>query len=386
MGVRMVYFTEAQREFCSWIREFVVRELTSGAKERAKLEYVSPEAIKKLADAGLLELTSSARFSSQPRDFVTMGILVEEICKVDFSLMIVLLSQVLVYLMMEWISDELREELLRALPLGERFFCFANTEPDCGSDATAIRTRAERNGNFYTLHGEKTSISGGMQADTIILTAKTNPDLGAKGVSLFYIPMDSSGISRSRFKDMGSIPAGRASISLNGVHVPIKFLIGEEGEGFSKVMRTFDFSRVLVGLSAIGLAEASLAEAVEYVKQREAFGVSLSKFEGVSFKLAEDATHLEASRLLCYEALKLRDEGLPHNKEAAMAKWFAPKCAVQTIHDVLLLFGHRGYSEAYSIERRWRDAFSTQIGDGTAEIMKLIIAREILGGKFGPTM
>lgn len=151
-------------------------------------------------------------------------------------------------------------------------------------------------------------------------------------------------------------------------------------------MRTFDCSRVLVGLSAIGLAEASLAEVLEYVKQRKAFGVSLSKFEGVSFKLAEDATLLEASRLLCYEALRLRDEGLPHSKEAAMAKWFAPKCAVQTIRDILLIFGQRGYSESYPIEQRWRDAISTQIGDGTAEIMKLIIAREMLGGKFGPTI
>jgi cyclohexanecarboxyl-CoA dehydrogenase len=382
----MVYFTEVQREFCSWVREFSVREFSSGAHERARLDSVSTEAIKKLAEAGLLELTSSVRFSSRPKDFVTMGILVEEVCKVDFSLMIVLLAQVLVYLMMEWISDELRGELLPVLPLGEKFFCFANTEPDCGSDATAIRTRAERDGDIYTLHGEKTSVSGGMQADTIIMTAKTDPELGARGVSLFYVPMDSFGISRSRFKDMGSLPAGRASISLNGVRVPVKYRIGQEGEGFSKVMRTFDFSRVLVGLSALGLAEVSLGEAVEYVKQREAFGVSLSKFEGVSFKLAEDATLLEASRLLCYEALKLRDEGFPHSKEAAMAKWFAPKCAVQAIHDVLLLFGQRGYSETSPIGQRWRDAVSTEIGDGTAEIMKLIIARDILGGKFGPTI
>jgi len=129
----MVYYTEAQREFCRWVRDFAVRELTSGAKERAKWDSVSLETIKKLADAGLLELTSSARFSSQPRDFVTIGILVEEICKVDFSLMIVLLAQVVVYLMMEWISDELREELLRALLLGERFICFGNTEPVCSA-------------------------------------------------------------------------------------------------------------------------------------------------------------------------------------------------------------------------------------------------------------
>jgi cyclohexanecarboxyl-CoA dehydrogenase len=382
----MIYFTEAQRDFCSGVRDFAVRELIQGANERAKMDYVAPEAVKKLAEAGLLELSPSDRFSSKPKDFVTIGILFEEICKIDFSLMIVLLAQVLVYSMMEWISDELKKELLPVLPLGDKFICFANTEPGCGSDATAIQTRAERDGDFYTLHGEKTSISGGMQADIVILTAKTDPELGAKGITLFYVPMNLSGISRSRFRDMGNIPAGRASIALDGVRVPIKFRIGEEGEGFIKIMRTFDCSRVLVGLSAIGLAEASLAEVLEYVKQRKAFGVSLSKFEGVSFKLAEDATLLEASRLLCYEALRLRDEGLPHSKEAAMAKWFAPKCAVQTIRDILLIFGQRGYSESYPIEQRWRDAISTQIGDGTAEIMKLIIAREMLGGKFGPTI
>lgn len=225
-----------------------------------------------------------------------------------------------------------------------------------------------------------------MQADVLVLTAKTNIETGARGITLFLVPLDLKGISRSQSVDMGAIPCRRASITLSEVRVPIKFRIGEEGEAFSKVMRGFDFSRALAGLAGIGMAEASLVEAVEYIKQRTAFGRPICKFEGVSFKLAEDATLLEASKLLCYEALKLRDEGLPHTKEAAMAKWFAPKCAVRAIHDVLLIFGWKGYSEMKPIEQRFRDAIGLQIVDGTAEIMKLIIAREILGGKFGPTI
>jgi len=184
---------------------------------------------------------------------------------------------------------------------------------------------------------------------------------------------------------MGNLPSGRASLFFEGVRVPASFRIGGEGEGFSRVMRTFDVSRVLVGLAALGLAERSLEEAADYVKTRMAFGSPLSRFEGVSFKLADHATRLEAARMLCYKALKLRDENLPHSKEAAMAKWFAPACAVEALHEFMLIFGHSAYSEGHALQQRWRDAFSCQIGDGTAEIMKLIVAREMLGPKFGPT-
>jgi len=382
----MVLFTEEQKSFCEWVRAFALREFSGGAKERAKLEYVTPEVIKTLAEAGLLELGTSAKYAKHPKDYVTFGIAMEEVCKVDFTAMMVLLIQVLVYGLAEWMTDELREGLLPATSAGKKLLCFANTEPDCGSDATAIKTRAIRDGNSYTLSGEKTSISGGMQSDAVITTARTHASDGAKGITLFYVPLDSPGVSRSVFRDMGNISAGRASLTFNEVRVPMSFRIGEEGEGFSKVMRTFDASRVLVGLAALALAETSLAETVEYVKNKTAFGNPLSRFEAVSFKLAEHATLLEAARMICYKALKLRDEGLPHSREAAMAKWFAPKSAVNALHDLMLIFGHRGYSEENPIEQRWRDAISTQIGDGTAEIMKLIIAREILGGKFGPTM
>jgi len=382
----MIFFTEEQKRFCEWVRAFAEREFSRGAKERMDLEYVTPELITKLDDAGLLEMGTSSKYAKKPKDYVTMGIAHEEVCKIEFPAMIVMLIQLLVYGMAEWMSDELREKLLPSSTAGKEFVCFANTEPDCGSDASAIRTRAVRDGDSYVITGEKTSISGGMQADSVIMTAKTNPEAGVRGVSLFYVPFAFPGTSKSRFSDMGNISAGRASLTFDQVRVPAAHRIGQEGEGFSKVMRTFDGSRVLVALCTLALAETSLADAVEYVKTRIAFGHSLSSYEAISFKLAEHATLLEAARMLCYKALKLKDEGLPHAKEAAMVKWFGPKCAVEALHDIMLMYGHEGYSTANPIEQRWRAAVGCQLGDGSGEIMKLIVAREMLGPRFAPSM
>jgi cyclohexanecarboxyl-CoA dehydrogenase len=382
----MVFFTEEQKRFCEWVRAFAGNELSDGAKERQKLEYISPEVITKLADAGLLEMGLSAKHATRPTDCVTLGIAIEEICKVDYSAMIVLLVQLVVYGLADFMTEELREDVLPAAASGKRLLCFANTEPDCGSDAAAIRTRAVRDGGDYVINGEKTSISGGMQSDAVFMTARTGAEAGVKGITLFYVPLDSPGISRSAFRDMGNTTAGRASLIFDQVRVPATSRIGNEGEGFTKVMRTFDVSRVLVALSAVGLAEASLSEALEYVKQRTAFGNTLSKYQGISFRLAEHATMLEAARMLCYKALKLRDEGLPHSKEAAMTKWFAPKCAVDATRDILIMAGNKGYGDQYPFEQRWRDAMSCLLGDGTGEIMKTIVAREMLGGQFAPTM
>jgi len=382
----MVFFTEKQKKFCEEVRAFAVKELSQGSMERQKLEYVTPEVISKLAGSGLLRMGASEVYAERPTDFVSLGIAMEEVCKVDFTAMIVLLIQVVVYGLAEYMTDELREDLLPATAAGKRFVCFANTEPDCGSDAAAIKTKAVKDGDAYIISGEKTSISGGMQSDGVFMTARTGKETGVKGVTLFYVPLTAPGVSRSIFHDMGNMSAGRASLIFDQVRVPAASRIGNEGEGFTKVMRTFDASRVLVALAALALAEASLSEAVEYVKQRTAFGHSLSRYEGLSFKLAEHATTVEAARLLCYKALKLRDEGLPHSKEAAMTKWYAPKCAVDATHDVLLMLGRRGYSEGYPVEQRWRDAMSCFLGDGTGEIMKIIVAREMMGAQFAPSI
>ncbi len=382
----MVFFTEAQRKFRSEVQQFAATELARGAKERAKGDHISADVIKKLAAAGLLGLTTPTKYGGRPSDSVTLGILFEEVCKVDFSPMLLLLSHVMIPLMMEWAGEELREEWLPVLARGEKLVCFGNTEPDCGSDATAIKTRAVHDRDHYILNGEKTSVSVGMQADAIALTAKTDENLGTRGITAFLVPLDLPGISRTRFVDMGCLPAGRASIFLSDVRLPERYRIGKEGEGFVKVMKGFDITRALVVLATLGLAEASMGDALEFVKQRKKFGSPIGHFEGVGFKLAECQTWIEASKLLSYQALKLRDDNLPHTKETAMAKWFAAEAAANVMHEILLVYGNEGYSERNPVEQRLRDAIGLQIGDGTAEIMKLIIAREILGERFIPVI
>jgi cyclohexanecarboxyl-CoA dehydrogenase len=382
----MVFFTESQQEFRSEVQEFAARELACGAKERAKADHISERVIKKLAETKLLSLTTPTKYGGRPADSVMIGIMFEEVCKVDFSPMLLLLSHVMVPLMMKWATEELKEEWLPRLARGEKLVCFGNTEPDCGSDATAIRTRAVYHQGNYVLTGEKTSVSVGMQADAMAMTAVTKENAGSRGITCFLVPLDMPGVSRSRFGDMGCVPAGRASIFLNDVRVSSKYRIGEEGEGFIKVMTGFDITRALVVLATLGLAEASLCEVSEHVRRKTLFGSPIGYYEGVAFKLAECATWIEASKLLGYQALKLRDEGLPHTKETAMAKWFAAESAVNAIHEILLIFGNDGYVERNAIEQRLRDAIGLLIGDGTAEIMKLIIARDIIGKRFMPVI
>ena len=377
-------FTEEQEMFRREVQRFAQRELAPGAKERAKKESISREMVKKMADIGFLGLNAPEEYGGQAADFVTIGIAVEELSKVDLSVGILPLLNPIMSLALQEGTEEARQEWLPQFVKGDKLVCFAITEPECGSDAAAIQMKAIREQDYYIINGEKTSITNGMNADAALIFAKTDVTAGARGVTTFIVPLDLPGITRSRFTDMGFIPLGRASIIMNDVKIPVKYRIGEEGKGFYLAMHGFDFMRVILGLAALGLAESSLEDAMEYAKQRKAFGQPIAKFEGVSFKIAEAATYIEAARLLCYRTLWLRDQGLPHTKEAAMCKWFAPKVAVNAVHDALLIHGHLGYSEEYPIEQRLRDAIGFEMADGTAEIMKLIIVRELLGREFLP--
>jgi cyclohexanecarboxyl-CoA dehydrogenase len=196
--------------------------------------------------------------------------------------------------------------------------------------------------------------------------------------------MDAPGVSRIALRDMGERAIQRGSLFLDDVHVPREFLIGDEGRGFYLIMQAFDYSRVIIALMCIGAAEQSLDETIDYVKHRQAFGRPLAKFEGVSFPVAEHATMLEAARWLCYRTLWLRDQGLPHSKEAAMVKWWGPKVAVDAIHECILLHGHYGYTQDLPLEQRLRDVIGLEIGDGTAQVSKIVIARELFGREFLP--
>ena len=378
-------FNEEQEIFRKQMREFALKELAPGAKERAKKGEVDMAMMKKMASIGILSMNIPAKYGGQKVSWVNVGIAVEELAKVDFTLSVWpisgpgLLGPVLAYA-----PEKIQDKWFPLVVRGEGLPCFCVTEPDCGSDAVAIKTKAKRVGDYYVINGEKTSVSWGMQAKVAIVFAKTNPDAGAKGVTCFLVPLDLPGISRSFIPDLGWPSARRASINFDDVKVPLDHRMGEEGQGFYLAMGVIGVVRVALTMQAIGHAEGALEEAINYAKQRTSFGRPIAKFQAVAFKLAEHATILESAKLLAYHAFSLKDEGRPHLKEASMAKWYGARSAVMACHDALLVHGQIGYSEEYSAEQRLRNVIGTEIGDGTAEMMKLIICREIIGREYEP--
>jgi cyclohexanecarboxyl-CoA dehydrogenase len=263
---------------------------------------------------------------------------------------------------------------------GEVLLGICVTEPSGGSDAANLKLRCRRDGDFYVLNGEKTSITFADSADGFIVFARTgSPDSGAAGITAMIVSADTPGIARTRFDDVGSRIIGRGSVFFEDVRVPIENRLGAENQGFTHVMRGFDYSRALIALQCVGCAQASLDEAWEYTKTRTAFDAPIAQYQGVTFPLVEGETLIAGVRQLSYHALALRDAGQPHTAEAAMVKWLGPKTAFDVIHQCLLTFGHYGWSKDLPHQQRMRDVMGLEIGDGTAGIMKLIVARERVG-------
>lgn len=378
-------FSEEHELFRSTVRKFAERELAPHYQRHDRDHSFPEQQLKACGELGLLGLRIPEAFGGTPHSYMVSGIAAEECARPDFNvayfpLMFGLIGELLA----RYASLELQRVWLPRMAAGEIVAGLALTEPGAGSDAAALSCKAERDGDDYVLTGEKSSISFCGRADMVVVFARTRPGAGAKGLSVFCVPTDTPGVSRSAYHSMGSKCLGRGSLFLDGVRVPTEQRVGEENTGFQMVMATFDYSRAVIGLMCLGAAAAALERTCEHVKQRKAFGRPLATFEGVSFPIAEHLTYVEAARLLCYKTLWLRDQNLPHTTEAAMAKWWAPKVAVDALHDCLLLHGHYGYTDEYPIEQQLRDVMGLEIGDGTAQVSKIVISREVLGREFKP--
>jgi cyclohexanecarboxyl-CoA dehydrogenase len=371
-------FDEAQEMFRTELRRFGQKELAPGIQERAKQAYYPHELIKKIADMGVLGLNIPAKYGGQDADSIMIGIAIEELGRADSDVGLPIILSAMMGFMLKKGSEELQEEWLPAIASGEKIPCLGMTEAEAGSDLVALKTTAVKDDDHYILNGEKNSTTFGVEADVFVLLAKTDPAAGVRGISAFLVPLDFPGVSRTVIPDLGWESVARATIALEDVRIPARYLIGEEGRGFHILMEYLDISRVLLTLAALGAAEASLDDAISYAKQRTAFGQPISNFQAVSFKIAEHATLIEAAKLLSYQALWLKDHGLPHTKEAAMCKWFVAQVAVNAIHDILLIHGHYGYSQELPLELRLRNAIGFELSYGTAEVMKIIIARELM--------
>ena len=369
-----------QLAFQETARRFAREKLAPGYQRREVEGRIDRALVREMGDLGLIAPELPEEFGGLGTPSLTSGLIAEAIGYADVNAAYI---QILGSLNGKIIAGHARPELaqqwLPRLVSGEVIVAIGLTEPRGGSDAANLALSARRSGDTYILKGEKSSISMADQADAVVLFARTGtPESGAHGVSAFLVPMNTPGVTTLRYNDLGSKAIGRSSIFFDDVVIPSQNRLADEGAGFVQVMQGFDFSRALIGLQVLGSAQASLEESWAYVQERKAFGEPLSKNQGVTFPLAEAETMVEAARLLCYRTLALKDTGEPHTAEAAMCKWLAPKTAVDVIHQCLLTHGHYGWSTRPAAQQRLRDVMGLEIGDGTAQIMKLIIAREKL--------
>jgi cyclohexanecarboxyl-CoA dehydrogenase len=378
--------TEDQIDLRDLVRGFARRALAPGYLERATSSRFPWEIHRQVAGLGILGLLAGPDHNPLDReDYVAAGLAVEELAYADFNVANAVIPVLLMSsLIARYAHPSARERWLKPLVSGETYLAFGLTEPHSGSDAGALRTTAVADGDGYVLSGEKTSVTMLAHAAAVIIIARTIRGDDQRGVSAFVVGLDADGIAKSDIPDTGWQPMGRGILHLDGVRVPAQSLIGPEGSAFRTVLAGFDFTRPLLALTGIGCAQACVDQTVRYVHERDAFGSPLANFEGVSFPLAEHATRLEAARLLCYSALWKRNAGRPHTAGAAMAKWYGPAVASGAVKDCLLLHGNYGYAREYGLEQRLRDVMAVEIADGTAQIQKIVIARELFGRDFVP--
>jgi cyclohexanecarboxyl-CoA dehydrogenase len=362
-------------------RRFAKERLRPGYQKREQSACIDRDLVRQMGALGLIGVDLPEEYGGLGASAVTAGIIIEEMAYGDFNVSYVqLLASLMGMILARNASPEIARHWVSRMISGDAIVGLGLSEPSSGSDAASLALKARREGEEYVLNGEKTSITFADQADAVVLFARTGkPEDGARGISAFMLPLDLPGIQRTRFDDVGSKIIGRGSLFLDDVRIPVANRLGDEGKGFTQVMQGFDYSRVLIALQCVAAAQASIDEAWEYVKERQTFGAPLAQYQGVTFPLAEGETLIAAARQLCYHALALRDAGQPHTAEAAMVKWLCPKTAFDVIHQCLLTFGHYGWSMDLPHQQRLRDVMGLEIGDGTAQIMKLIIARERVG-------
>ncbi|MHA2789666.1 acyl-CoA dehydrogenase family protein [Corynebacterium sp. S7] len=359
-------------------------QIAPDLRKREAERKVELEVRKEMGARGLIAPELPVELGGRGERALTSGMVIEQISRADINVSYVqvvgsLVGQVLA----RNAKKSVAEKWVPKITSGEDIVAIGLSEPSGGSDAGSPTMTARRENDGWVINGTK-SMSFALHAGATVVFARTSEDRRGRGISAFIVELDRDGINRNGANDMGTLSVGRGFVEFTDVWVPEDNLLGQEGQAFTQVMQGFDFSRALIGLQVIGSAQVTLDETWQYASQRQAFDQPISKFQGVSFPLAEADTMLTAARVLCQKTLWLKDNDQPHTKEAAMCKWWAPKVAYDVINQCLLSHGQFGYLRDYPIEQRLRDVLGLQIGDGTAQIMKLIIARQNLGREFAP--
>ncbi|WP_435353186.1 acyl-CoA dehydrogenase [Emticicia sp. SJ17W-69] len=362
-------------------RDFAQNELLPTAIERDTHSKFPYEQVKKMGELGFMGMMVSPEYGGGGMDTISYVLAMEEISKVDASASVVMsVNNSLVCWGLEaYGSEEQKQKYLKPLASGEIIGAFCLSEPEAGSDATSQHTTAEDRGDYYLLNGTKNWITNGGTSSVCLVMAQTHPELKHKGINCFIVEKEREGFVVGKKEDkMGIRSSDTHSLMFTDVKVPKENRIGADGFGFKFAMSTLNGGRIGIAAQALGIAAGAYELAVKYSKERKAFGKSISEHQAIQFKLAEMATKIEAARLLVYKAARQKDEGKDYVESAAMAKLFASDVAMWATTEAVQIHGGYGYVKEFHVERLMRDAKITQIYEGTSEIQKLVIAREIL--------
>ncbi|QSE98613.1 acyl-CoA dehydrogenase [Fulvivirga lutea] len=373
--------TEEQLAVRDAARDFAQTELLPGVIERDNKQEYPKEQVKKMGELGFLGMMTDPKYNGGGMDSVSYVLAMEELSKVDSSCSVIMSvnNSLVCWGLEKYGNEEQKEKYLTKLTTGEHIGAFCLSEPEAGSDATSQRTTAVDMGDHYLLNGTKNWITNGGTASTYIVIAQTDPEKKHKGINALIVEKGMEGFVVGKKEDkLGIRGSDTHSLMFTDVKVPKANRIGEDGFGFNFAMSTLNGGRIGIAAQALGIASGAYELALQYSKERKAFGKPISQHQGIQFKLSEMATNIEAARLLVLQAAALKDQGKNFVKEAAMAKLFASKVAMETTVEAVQVHGGYGFVKEYHVERLMRDAKITQIYEGTSEIQKIVIGREIL--------
>ena len=373
--------TDTQRMLRDTCRDFAARELTPNARKWDEEHRFPKEAVAKLAEMGLLAVAVPEAWGGAGMDNVCYALAMEEISRGCASTGVIMSVNNSLYCdpVSKFGTDEQKKEWLAPFARGEKLGCFGLTEPQAGSDAAAQQTVAVKKGDEYVITGSKNWITNGPQADAIVLFTMTDKAKGHKGITAFLVDMNSPGLTRAPAdRKLGICASGSCSLFFEEVKVSAKQRLGNEGDGFKIAMSTLDGGRIGIAAQALGIARAAYEEALAYSKDRKTFDKPIHQHQAIQFMLADMATELDAARLLVHRAATMKDKGVRHSAESAMAKLYASEMSHRVTHKAIQIHGGYGFSKEFDAERHYRDARITEIYEGTSEIQRIVISASVL--------
>ncbi len=371
--------SDEQRMVRDMARDFAAERLAPNAAERDRTGEVPREALAEMGRLGLMAMTVPEEWGGGGADFLSYALAVEEIAAGDGGVSTNMsVNNLVAGALLGYGTEAQKERFLKDLARGERMGAFCLSEPQAGSDAAGIRTRARRSGNRYVINGTKQFITAGAVAELALVFAVTDPAAGKRGISAFLIPTASPGYRIARVeKKLGQRASDTCQILFDEVEATPDLLLGEEGQGYAIALANLESGRIAIAAQSVGMARAAYEAALQYAKTRETFGKPIIEHQAVAFRLADMATRIEAARALVHHAASLKDAGRPCLKEASMAKLFASEMAEGVCSDAIQVHGGYGYLADFPVERIYRDVRVCQIYEGTSDVQRLVISRAI---------